>query len=197
MKEQKSIGDMTTRELKKFIRKQVKKANTRLKNINKRKRGVSRAVEQELDYLKRLGIINKRGEAVTGYRTATKAEMQKKARELEYFNEWKGSESEAIAEERDYKKYQSFINNPLNAKFKDYSFQDWKDMVNAFGAMEDKLKDFEYEDMKQLHLESTQKRTKVDLVSAMEKAKKDSKGAGLDKEDLTDLVRSELFNAGL
>lgn len=197
MKEQKSIGDMTTRELKKFIRKQVKKANTRLKNIGKRKRGVSRAVEQEIDYLKRLGIINKRGKAVTGYRTATKAEMQKKARELEYFNEWKGSETEAIAEERDYKKYQTFINNPDNAKFKDYSFQDWKDMVETFGAMEDKLKDFEYEDMKQLHLESTQKRTKIDLVSAMEKAKKESKGAGLDKEDLTDLVRSELFNGGL
>ena len=188
---------MTTRELKRFIRKQVKKANTRLKNIGKRKRGVSRAVQEEINYLKRLGIINKRGKAVTGYRTATKAEMQKKARELEYFNEWKGSETEAIAEERDYKKYQSFINNPDNAKFKDYSFQDWKDMVNAFGAMEDKLKDFEYEDMKQLHLESTQKRTKVDLVSAMEKVKKNNKGAGLDKEDLTDLVRSELFNGGL
>ena len=57
---QKTISEMTTRELRKYIRKQVKKANTRLKNIGKRKRGVSRAVQQELDYLEQMGIVNKK-----------------------------------------------------------------------------------------------------------------------------------------
>lgn len=200
MKEQKSIGEMTTRELKKYIRKQVKKANTRLKNLAKRKKGVSRAVTEELDYLRKLGIINKKGKAVTGYRTATKVEMQKKARELEYFNDWKGSETEAIAAERDYKKYQAFIQNPENSKFKDYSYTEWKDLVTTFGAMEDKLKDFEYEDMKQLHLESTQQKSSIDFLSAMVEAKRKSKTGGtqpLTTMDLTDLVRSELFNGGL
>ena len=35
---------MTTRELKKYIRKQVKKANTKLKNINKRKKSFIKGI---------------------------------------------------------------------------------------------------------------------------------------------------------
>ena len=190
-KEQKSISDMTTRELKKFIRKQVKKANTRLKNIGKRKRGISRAVQQELDYLKQMGIINKRGKAITGYRTARKAELQRRARELEYFNQWKGSETQAIAKEKDYKKYQSFIKN--NPKFSGYSYQDWRDLVNTFGAMEDKLSDFEYEDMKNLHLEKTNAGSKVNLLKAMENAQDQVKGQGKTTEELTDIVRGIIF----
>lgn len=192
-KPQKPIGEMTTRELRAYIKKQVKKANTKLKNLEKKKRGVKKAVQEELDYLKRLGIINKQGKAITGYRTARKTELQKKARELEYFNQWRGTETKAVAREEDYKKYESFINNPNNAEFKNYSYQDWKDLVNIFGAMEDKLKEFEYEDMKRLHIESTQKGTKMDLIAAMGEAQKKADGNGLSTEDLTDLVRSELF----
>ena len=190
-KEQKSISDMTTRELKKFIRKQVKKANTRLKNIRKRKRGVSRAVQQELDYLEQMGIVNKRGKAITGYRTARKAELQRRARELEYFNQWTGAETEVIAKEKDYKKYQSFIKN--NPKFSNYSYQDWRDLVNTFGAMEDKLSDFEYEDMKNLHLEKTNAGSKVNLLKAMENAQDQVKGQGKTTEELTDIVRGIIF----
>ena len=189
----KPISDMTTRELKKFIRKQVKKANTRLKNIYKRKRGVSKAVQEEISYLEKLGIINKRGRAVTGYRLARKPELQKKARELEYFNQWKGSETRAIARDRDYKKYQAFINNPDNADFADYSYQQWKDLVEVFGAMSDELKSYGYEDMKELHKEANEKGVKVDFLSTMKKVQENNKGQGLDKEDLTDLMRSELF----
>lgn len=190
-KVQKSISDMTTRELKKYIRKQVKKANTRLKNIGKRKRGVSRAVQQELDYLEQMGIVNKRGKAITGYRTARKAELQRRARELEYFNQWTGAETEVIAKEKDYKKYQSFIKN--NPKFAGYSYQDWRDLVNTFGAMEDKLSDFEYEDMKNLHLEKTNAGSKVNLLKAMENAQDQVKGQGKTTEELTDIVRGIIF----
>lgn len=189
----KPISEMTTRELKKHIRRLVKKANTKLRNLNKRKRGVSPAVQQEIDYLKRIGIINKHGRAVTGYRLARKPELQKRARELEYFDQWKGSETKAVAAEKDYKKYLSFINNKKNNEFAGYSYQDWKDLVQTFGAMEDKLNEFEYEDMKQLHIESTRKGTKKDLLQAMNEAQKKSAGKGLEVEDLTDLVRSELF----
>lgn len=189
----KPISEMTTRELKKHIKRLVKKANTKLRNIKKRKRGVSRAVEQEIEYLKRIGIINKHGRAITGYRLARKTELQKRARELEYFDQWKGSETKAVAADKDYKKYKSFIENPRNKMFANYSYQDWKDLVNTFGAMEDKLQEFEYEDMKRLHIEATNKNTKKDLLSAMTEAQKASKGRGLDTEDLTDLVRSELF----
>ena len=139
-----------------------------------------------------MGIINKRNKAITGYRTARKVELQKRARELEYFNQWKGSEKHAVAQDKDYKKYETFIKN--NPDFGDYTYQEWKDLVNTLGTMEDKLQEFVYEDMKQLHLESTQRKTSKTLLEAMEDAKSKSNGAGLDQEDLTDLVRSELFS---
>ena len=190
-KESKNIVDMTTRELKKLIKKLVKKANTKLKNIGKRKK-VSKAVEEEIEYLKSIGIIGKRGKAVTGYRLASKAELQKKARELTYFNQWKGSETVAQAKEKDYKKYESFKEH--NPDFAHYSYQQWRDLVELFGAMGDELKSFDYEDMKQLHLEASIKNTKIDMVSAMKNVQRDKKGAGVTSEDLTDYARDVIFS---
>lgn len=190
-KEKKAISEMTTRELRKLIRKEVKKANTRLKNIGKRKRGVSKAVDEELTQLKKMGIINKRGKAITGYRTARKEELIRRARELEYFNQWTGAEKKAVAREKDYKKYESFIKN--NTEFSGYSYQDWRDLVNMFGAMDSKLSEFSYEDMKQLHLEATEKDTRKDFIKAMEEVQQQTKGKGASTEDLVDLMRSELF----
>lgn len=194
-KEVKSISDMTTRELRKFIRKEVKKANTKLRNFAKRKRGVSRAVQQELDYLKQIGIIGKSGKAVTGYRLASKAELQKKARELEYFNQWKGSETVARAKDKDYKKYQAFINNPDNSDFSNYSYQQWRDLVEMFGALGDELKGYDYEGMKALHLEMNGGSKPIDFQSAMKNVLRDAKAEGmkLTPEILTDLLREQLF----
>ena len=194
-KPQKLISEMTTRELKKYIKKEVKKANTKIRNIEKRKKGPTRAVQEELDYLKQIGVIGKRGRAVTGYRTASKAELQKKAKELTYFNKWKGSETVAVAKDKDYKKYQSFINNPRNSDFANYSYQQWRDMVEMFGAMDDKLKDFDYENMKQLHLEATNKDTKIDILSAMQNAQReaDKSNRVVTTETLTDIVRDLIF----
>ena len=147
--------------------------------------------------MKRLGIINKRGKAITGYRTARKSELQRRARELEYFDQWKGSEKGAVSSSSDYKKYKSFINNPHNKMFANYSYQDWRDLVNTFGAMEDKLVEFEYEDMKRLHVEATRKGNTKTLVSAMEKAQEkaqiESTSRAVSTRDLTKFVREELF----
>lgn len=195
IKPHKSISDMTTRELRKFIRKEVKKANTKIKNINKRKRGVSRAVKEEMNYLKQLGIIGKSGKAVTGYRLASKAELQKKARELEYFNQWKGSETVAVARNKDYKKYQAFINNPDNSDFANYSYQQWRDLVEMFGALGDELKGYDYEGMKALHQEMNERKINVDFQSTMKNVMRDAKADNmkLTPEILTDLMREELF----
>lgn len=138
-----------------------------------------------------MGIIGKRGKAIKGFRGKNKADLQRQARELEYFNQWKGTETSAVARDRDYKKYQSFIKN--NPDFADYSYQEWRELVTVFGSMTDKLKDFGYEDMKQLHLEATNKQRKIDFLSAMKKIKEQSKGMGYSQEDLTDLMRGELF----
>lgn len=192
---QKAVKDMTTRELKALIRKEVKKANTKLRNIGKRKK-VSKAVQEEIDYLQSIGVIGKRGKAVTGYRTASKAELQKKAKELQYFNQWRGSETVAMAKDKDYKKYMSFINNPHNADFSHYSYQQWRDMVEMFGAIDDKLHDFDYEDMKQLHLEASNTNTKIDMLSAMQNAQREAgKGSQvITTETLTDYVRDIIFS---
>lgn len=191
MKQQKSIAEMTVKELRKLIRRETKKANTRLKNIGKRKRGVSRAVEEELRYLKRQGIIGKRGKAKLGFRGKRKEELQRQARELEYFNQWTGAEKETIAQDKDWKKYQTF--KARHPEFSNYSYQDWRDIVNVFASMEDKLTEFEYEDTKRLHIEATEKGTSVNFLKAMEKAQQDAKGKGFDTDDMTDLLRENLF----
>ena len=62
----KTIKEMTIKELKKFIRKETKKANTRLRRIFNRKK-ISRAVSEEVEYLKTKGIIGKRNKAILGF----------------------------------------------------------------------------------------------------------------------------------
>lgn len=191
MKQVKSIGEMTVKELKKYIRKETKKANTRIRNIRKRKRGVSKAVAEELDYLKRFGIIGKRGKAKLGFRGKRKEELQRQARELEYFNQWTGAEKETVARDKDWKKYQTFKSR--HPEFSNYSYQDWRDIVNVFASMEDKLTEFEYEDTKRLHIEATEKGVNVNFLKAMEEASQEAKGKGFDTDDMTDLLRSNLF----
>lgn len=193
----KNISDMTTRELKKFIRQQVKKANTRLKDITYRKnltkKGISRAMQEEIDYLKRLGILNKRGKAVTGYRLARKTELQRRARELEYFNQWRGSESKHIARTEDMKKYQKFMKN--HPKFAGYSYQDWKNMVENLGSMAEELESYGYvsENIIQLDKEIKERKNKKQLMDVVDKVKSQAKGQGWSQEQLVDALRGELF----
>ena len=68
-------------------------------------------------------------------------------------------------------------------------------MVEMFGAMDDKLKDFDYEDMKQLHLEATTKDRKIDMLSAMQVAQREAKKSNntVSTETLTDFVRDVIF----
>ena len=193
----KNISEMTTRELKKFIRQQVKKANTRLKDITYRKnltkKGISRAMQEEIDYLKRLGILNKRGKAVTGYRLARKSELQRRARELEYFNQWRGSESKHIARTEDMKKYEKFIKN--HPRFAGYSYQDWKNMVENLGAMSEELESYGYvsENMIQLDKEIKERGSKKQLIDVVDTVKSKAKGQGFTQEQLVDAIRQELY----
>ena len=193
----KSISEMTTRELKKFIRQQVKKANTRLKDITYRKnltkKGISRAMEEEISFLQRLGIINKKGKAVTGYRLARKSELQRRARELEYFNQWRGSETKHIARTEDMKKYKKFIKN--HPKFSGYSYQDWKNMVENLGSMSEELESYGYvsENIIQLDKEIKERKNKKQLMDVVDTVKSQAKGQGWSQEQLVDAIRKELF----
>lgn len=149
-------------------------------------------MSDEISYLKKKGIIGKKDKAIYGFRGKRKADLQSQARELEYFNQWKGSETKAVAKEKDLKKYKTFIQN--NPEFANYSYQEWEELVTMFGQVQDKLNSFGYEDMKQLHLESNVKDTKKDFVATMKKIHDEGKGKGLTQEDLVDLMRQELFS---
>lgn len=148
-------------------------------------------MSDELGYLKKKGIIGRSGKAIYGFRGKRKADLQAQARELEYFNQWKGSETKAVARKQDLKKYETFIQN--NPEFANYSYQEWEELVTMFGQVQDKLNSFGYEDMKQLHLESRARDNKKDFVTTMKKIQEQSKGKGLTQEDLVDLMRQELF----
>lgn len=159
--------------------------------MNKKKRGLNKAENTQMDYMKSKGYVGKRGKAIYGFSGKRKADLQAQARELEYFNQWKGSEPKYVARQQDIKKYETFIQN--NPEFANYSFQEWTELVTMFGQVQDKLNSFGYEDMKQLHLESKARDVKKDFVSTMKKIQENSKGAGLTQEDLVDLMRQELF----
>lgn len=150
-------------------------------------------MQEEIDYLKRLGIINKRGRAVTGYRLARKSELQRKARELEYFNQWRGSETKHIARAEDIKKYKKFIKN--HPKFADYSYQDWKNMVENLGSMSEELESYGYvsENIIQLDKEIKETKNRKQLMDVVNDVKNNATGKGWTQEQLVDALRKELF----
>lgn len=186
----KTIKEMTVKELKKFIRKETKKANTRLRRIFNKKK-ISRAVSEEVEYLKTKGIIGKRNKAILGFGSKTKSELQSQARELEYFNQWKGTETKEVRDKTNLAKYQSFVTN--NKEFSDYSYQEWRDLVELFGSTENFIESFGYENLKELHKEATEEGKKVNFASKMRNIMKQSKGASFSQEDIIDMLRSEVF----
>lgn len=190
MKMKKTIKEMTVKELKKFIRKETKKANTRLRRIFNKKK-ISRAVSEEVEYLKTKGIIGKRNKAILGFGSKTKSELQSQARELEYFNQWKGTETKEVRDKTNLAKYQSFVTN--NKEFSDYSYQEWRDLVELFGSTENFIESFGYENLKELHKEATEEGRKVNFASKMRNIMKQSKGASFSQEDIIDMLRSEVF----
>lgn len=183
---------MNVKELKTLIKKETKKANTRIKRATSKKKGPSKAVQEELDVLRRKGIIGARGKAITGFRGKTKAELQAQARELQYFNQWRGTETKAVRDATNLAKYQSFILN--NPDFKDYSYQDWRDLVETFGSTQDFLQSFGYENIKELHKEITRNKEEVNLAQALRSTLRKTRGEGLTQEDVIDILRSKLFN---
>lgn len=186
----KHISEMTVKELKEYIRKLTSKSNKILERIDNKKK-VSQAVKKEVEMLQRKGIIGKRGKAVLGFSGKDKAQLKSQARELEYFNQWKGTETKEVRDKTNYAKYTSFVKN--NKEFADYSYQEWRDLVETLGSTEDFINSFGYENLKQLHREATEKNTTINLADEMRKIIKESKGAGLSQEDVIDTLRSNIF----
>lgn len=188
----KPISEMTTKELQLFIRVNTDKANKTIAKISKRKK-VSQAVNKEIQVLQTKGIIGKSGRAVLGFSGKNKKQLQAQARELEYFNQWKGTETKAVREAVSIKKYETFVRN--NPDFAEYSYEDWRDLVSTFGNMEDLVNSFGYENFKNLHREATTEGLKVDMVTEAMKSIKELKASGqvISQENAVDILRKNLF----
>lgn len=185
-RKKKTINEMSVKELQAYIRKKTEKANVTISKINKDT--ASKAVQRELQVLEQRGILGKRGKAVLGFRGKTKEELKAQARELEYFSQWKGTETREKARRRDREKYKSFIRN--NPDFKDFSFSDWRTMVELFGTQENWVQSFGYENMKELNKEVVKTGRNVNFVKEIQKVMEQKP---VTKEDAIDLLRKSIF----
>ena len=81
----------------------------------------------------------------------------------------------------------------IKKEFADYSYQEWRDLVELFGSTENFIESFGYENLKELHKEATEGGKKVNFASKMRQIMKQSKGASFSQEDIIDMLRSEVF----
>lgn len=183
---------MTVKQLQEYIREQTKIANIKLYDIYQQNK-IPSAVQTEIEVLKTKGIVSdKTGYATLKFRGKSKDLLEQQARELEYFSNWQGTETKVFREQKDYKKYLSLKKKYPN-EFGDYTYQQWRDLVEMFGTVGDKIEQFGYENIKQLHIENITNGRKVNMVKLMDDVLKSTKG--LKQEDAIDILRDEIYKS--
>ena len=186
------ISKMTVKQLHEFIREQTKATNIKLYDIYQQDK-IPSAVRTEIDTLKTKGIVSERtGYATLNFRNKTKVMLQQQARELDYFSNWQGTETKVFRQQKDYKKYLSF-KNQYPTEFGDYTYQEWRDMVEMFGTVGDKIEQFGYENIKQIHIENITNGRKVNMVKLIDEVHKKAKGKS--QEVAIDILRDEIYKS--
>ena len=189
---EKSISKMTVKELQDFIREQTKVANIKLYDIYQQN-NIPSAVRTEIAVLKNKGIVSdSTGYAQLRFKGKNKIMLQQQARELDYFSNWQGTENKVFREQKDYKKYlETKKNYPKD--FGNYTYQHWRDMVEMLGVVGDKIQQFGYEAVKQMHIENITEGRTVNMVQVIENAYK--RAEGLEQFDAVDILRDELYKS--
>ena len=183
------ISKMTVKELQDYIREQTKATNIKLYDIYQQDK-IPSAVKTEIDVLKNKGIVSENtGYATLNFKGKTKVMLQQQARELDYFSNWQGTETKVFRQQKDYKKYLSFKNK--YEQFKDYTYQEWRDMVEMFGTLGDKIQQFGYENIKQIHMENITEGRKINMVKLIEDVHK--KASSVSQEVAIDMLRDEIY----
>lgn len=186
------LRELTVKQLQAHIRELTYSANEKLTEINVGGAKPSKAVQTEINTLRSKGIIGKRGYAVTGFRGKTKEQLIRQARELEYFETWKGTEKTAKRTRQDLAKYRSYVNS--SADRKGVTYEQWRSMVELMGTSSSLVEQFNLDSdtVRMIQESETGTDKKIDLASELEQIVKENKGESLDTEQVIDLLRQKL-----
>lgn len=184
----KPFKKMTVKELQKVIREQTAQANKAIVSYNNADMNIAQ-VNVEIAKLQEFGAKGKKGGIGLDFRGKKKMDLVRQARELKYFNEWdiqtpEGQRARSDAEKKAYKK---FRNRP---EFKGIEYEEWRSMVEAFGAVGDKLNSYGYEggQLVQAYKEVPQNERKVDIYTAMTRSMEENKSLSV-TERMLDIIR--------
>ena len=166
----KSISKMTIKELKAYIKENTISVNKALESYYESGEDIS-TVNKQISKLKQLSGISKKDNRyiIANFRGKKKVELVRQARELTYFSNWDIDTPLGIeqASERERKAYEEFSSKK---EFKNIEYDEWRGLVEAFGALGDKLNSYGYEHGNIAHLYSNipKDERKVDIFKAMQ-----------------------------
>lgn len=197
----KSVFQMTTRELRAYIKEMTPEVNERYKSYKEALTAGAMTdkpiLEERHSRLVALGTgkETKRGVGL-GLTYKNKPELIQQARALEEFIALDAWSPAALAEEETETKiaYESFKYSYLlkNATATTLNYEEYKDLTEVFGALGIHIVDeFGAYNITKLYEEEDESQRR-NLVHDINEIKKESKGAGWTKEDLIDALREKL-----
>lgn len=197
----KSVFQMTTRELRAYIKELTPEVNERYKSYKEALTAGAMTdkpiLEERYSRLVSFGTgkETKRGVGL-GLTYKNKPELIQQARALEEFitlDIWTPA-AQAEEETETKKAYESFKQSYLlkNATATTLNYEEYKDLTEVFGALGSHIVDeFGAYNITKLYEEEDENQRR-DLVHDIIEIKKESKGAGWTKEDLIDALREKL-----
>lgn len=176
---------MTVKELKEFIRYQTGKANLSISEY-KQNDFTNTMYDSGISKLQEVSGVNKKTGAIAlKFTGKNKAELVRQARELKYFNKWDiySTEGKATLDEKSRKAYETFKENYGD----NWSEQEWRDLVEAFGSVGNAMHEFGYGDKDRKAgatggealiqaVGDIKDKAKVNLLTAMQQSVRESKG---------------------
>ena len=179
----KSISKMTVKELKAYIKENTTSVNKALESYYESGQNIA-TVNKQISKLKQLSGISKKNNRyiIANFRGKKKVELVRQARELTYFSNWDIDTPLGIeqASERERKAYEDFSSKH---EFKNIEYDEWRGLVEAFGALGDKLNSYGYEHGNIAHLYNNipKDERKVDIFRAMQDSVDDSPSLTVDE----------------
>ena len=184
----KSLSKMTVKELKSYIKENTISVNQTLKSYYESGEDIS-TVNKQISKLKQLSGISKKDNKyiIANFRGKRKVELVRQARELTYFSNWDIDTPRGIekASEKELKAFETFSSRP---EFQNIDFNEWRSLVEAFGAFGDKLNSYGYEHGNIAHTYSQipKDERKVDIFKAMKDSMNEASSLTVD-ERLVDI----------